>query len=81
MLSHAKAEMLDALLHRLLGMCMAAVAAAVIAHGVWPRSFALGAAKSLALILEVSNNADAALGHALLLMLLLTQWLDSDAGA
>jgi hypothetical protein len=54
MLSHAKEEPLDGLLHRLLGLCMAAVAAAVMAHGVWPRNFALGAAKSLALLMEVS---------------------------
>jgi len=54
MLAHTKAEPLDALVHRLLGYCMAAVAVAVLAQAaIRGRSFALNAAKSLALIMEV----------------------------
>lgn len=52
MLSHTKAEPLDGLVHHLLGLCMAAVAAAVMGDGVWRGSFAWGAAKSLALMME-----------------------------
>lgn len=65
MLSHSKADPLDALLHQLLGYCMAAVAAAVLAQGAVQavqaskkgssQAYALSAAKSLALIMEVRH--------------------------
>lgn len=59
MLSHSKGDPLDALLHQLLGYCMAAVAAAVLAQGAVQakkgssQAYALSAAKSLALVMEV----------------------------
>lgn len=57
MLSHTKGEPLDALLHQLLGYCMAAAAVAVLVQGFVGRGqggFALNAGKSLAVIMEVS---------------------------
>jgi hypothetical protein len=54
MLSHTKGQPLDALLHQLLGYCMAAAALAILAQGLmrW-QSYVLDAARSLAVILEV----------------------------
>jgi hypothetical protein len=57
MLSHTKAKPLDGLVHRLLGYCMAAVAVMVLAQGVvGRRSYGLNAAKSLALVMQVSKT-------------------------
>jgi hypothetical protein len=54
MLSHTKGQPLDALLHQLLGYCMAAAALAILAQGLmrW-QSYVPDAARSLAVILEV----------------------------
>eukprot|EP00879_Flechtneria_rotunda_P026539 GHRR01028304.1.p1 GENE.GHRR01028304.1~~GHRR01028304.1.p1 ORF type:complete len:203 (+),score=66.65 GHRR01028304.1:453-1061(+) len=52
MLAHTKPEPLDGLVHQLLGLCMAGVSVTVLASGIWPRSFAVGAAKSLMLMME-----------------------------
>lgn len=59
MLAHGKVEPLDGLIHHYVGLCMAAVALAVMGHALWPRSFAWGAAKSLALLMEVRNACHA----------------------
>lgn len=57
MLAHTKGDPLDGLVHRLLGYCMTAVAVTVLAQGVvGRRSYGLDAAKSLALIMQVSEQ-------------------------
>jgi hypothetical protein len=58
MLAHTKGEPLDGLLHQLLGYCMVAVAVVVLVQGASLRggqSYGLNAAKSLAVIMEVSE--------------------------